>query len=434
MSSFSIDLRQSKKTVESEEALVRKLASIEMAITSVRGSLNLGAATARVKAGLSELASDVNEERSSMKEMKKGLDDINQKYTKTEKDLLGMSISEGISGIIGGLTMTPIVISGWVLQLLGLNNDDKDHLLTNLINDGIDNSDSPFLDLFGFHAEDDDSFGINSDKVIDHIHDSNLSDTNPLKDYADKLHAINENSEKDIYTGYRDKDGNWHDATGAAEGSDAQNDFDEHKPFEADVTVASVGTAVTGALWDTGGEGSYGIASGAYNVAAGQAEASASAYAGLYGVGAQVGAGVTAFTAGVQGSLGNEYYNVHGSAEVDVGHVGANAAVNVGLLDENGNFNPQLGGSISAEAIAAEVSATVGGTIAGTAVNATGSVNVGVGAHADVGLNDGVLSLDIGASVGLGVSVSLEIDFSGTVNAVADFASNAWSGITGLFS
>ena len=411
MSNFSIDLRQSKKTVESEEALVKKLASIEMAVTSVRGSLNLGAATARVKSRLSELASDINEERGSMKGMKKGLDDINQKYTKTEKDLLGMSTSEGISSIIGGLAMTPIVISGWVLQLLGLNNDDKDHLLTNLINDGIDSLDLPFLDLFGFHAEDDDFFGINSDDVIDHTY----------------------GIDKDGIKGYLDKDGKWHDATGAAEGSDAQNDFDEHKPFDTDVTLASVGTAVSGALWEAGGEGSYGNATGSYNAAVGQAEASASAYAGPLGVGAEVGAGVTAFTAGAQGSLGNEYYNVHGSAEVEVGHVGAGAAVNVGLLDENGNLNPQLGGSLSAEALLAEVSATVGGTIAGTEVNTTGSVNFGIGAHADVGLNDGVLSVDIGASVGLGVSVSLEIDFSGTVNAVADFASNAWSGITGLF-
>lgn len=80
-----------------------------------------------------------------------------------------------------------------------------------------------------------------------------------------------------------------------------------------------------------------------------------------------------------------------------------------------------------------EASATAGATIAGTSVNAKGSVKVGIGAHADVGYSDGVLSLDIGASLGIGVGVSLEIDFSGTVDAVADFAGNAWSGITGLF-
>lgn len=347
MSNFSIDLRQSKKAVESEEALVKKLASIEMAVTSVRGSLNLGAATARVKSRLSELASDVNEECRSMKGMKKGLDDINQKYTKTEKDLLGISTSEGIPSI-----------AGWAVQGLGLNDNDKGRLPTLSIHD----IDSPSVVLSGFQIE------------------------------------------EEGFIGAKD-----------------------------DMTLASVGTSVTGALWEAGGEGSYGIASGSYNVAAGQAEASASAYAGLLGVGAQVGAGVTAFTASAQGSLGNEYYNVHGSAEVNVGHVGAEAAVNVGLVDENGNFNPQLGGSFSAEALLAEAGATVGGTIAGTEINATGSVNIGVGAHADVGMNDGVLSLDIGASVGVGVSVSLEIDFSGTVNAVADFASNAWSGITGLF-
>lgn len=433
MGNFSIDLRQSKKIVDSEEALIKKLASIERNITSVRAGLNLGAATDRVKARLSELVSDVSEERNSMKDMKKGLDDISQKYTKTEKDLLGISPSEVISGIVGVMAMPQIMLSGWALQLLGLNNEDKDNLLTKLINDGIGNSGLPFWDVFGFHAEDDDFFGIKSDEVIDLIHDSNLSDTNPLKKYADKLHDIDEKGKKDIIKGYYDEDDIWHDSTGAPEGSDAQKDFDKHKPFEPDVTLASVGTSVSGALWETGAEGSYGIASGSYNVAAGQAEASASAYAGPLGVGAEVGIGVTAFTASAQGSLGNEYFNLHGNGEVNVGKADASAAVNVGLLDKDGNFNPQLGAKFSAEALAAEASATVGGTVAGTEINAKGSVNVGVGFHADVGINDGVLSFDVGASLGVGVGVSLEIDFSGTVNAVADFASNAWSGIMGLF-
>ncbi len=432
MSNFSINLQQTKKTVESEEALIQKLALVEMEITAVKSVLHLGAATARIKNSLSALASDVGDERISLKKMRSSLDEIDKEYTKTEKGLLGMSTSGAISAIAGGILAPQFIVPAWILHTLGLNNDDKDHLLTDLLNHTIDESDSPILDLFNFHAEDDDFSGIKTDEAIDLIHDSDLPDSNPFKKAADKLNEINEESNRDIKKGYKDKDG-WHDVTDAPDDSDEAKEFDKHKPFSPEITLASVGTGVTGALWENGNEGSYGAASGSYHIAAGQAEASASAYAGPYGVGAQIGVGVTAFTASAQGSIGDEYYNAHGSLEVNVGHVGAEAAVNAGFVDENGNFNPQLSASASAEALLFEASATAGATIAGTSVNATGSINFGVGAHADVGYSDGVLSLDIGASLGIGVGVSLEIDFSGTVDAVADFAGNAWSGITGLF-
>lgn len=434
MSNFSINLQQTKKTVESEEALIQKLALVEMEITAVKSVLHLGAATARIKNSLSALASDVGDERISLKKMRSSLDEIDKKYTKTEKGLLGMSTSGAISAIAGGILAPQFIVPAWILHTLGLNNDDKDHLLTDLLNRTIDESDSPILDLFNFHAKDTDFTGIKTDDVIDRIHDSALPDSNPLKKAADKLHDINENYKKDLYIkkGYKDQDG-WHDATNAPDGSTEADEFNKHKPFKPDITIASVGTGVSGALYETGVEGSYGVASGSAGVALGKADASASAYIGPYGAGVQVGAGVTALTASAQGSIGNEYFNLHGNAEVNVGKLAANAAANVGFMDADGNFNPQLSASASAEAVLIEASATAGATIAGTSVNAKGSVKVGIGAHADVGYSDGVLSLDIGASLGIGVGVSLEIDFSGTVDAVADFAGNAWSGITGLF-
>ena len=52
----------------------------------------------------------------------------------------------------------------------------------------------------------------------------------------------------------------------------------------------------------------------------------------------------------------------------------------------------------------------------------SGSVSVGIGAHADVGYKDGMFKFDIGASVGLGVYVGAEVDIGGMVDTVCDTA------------
>lgn len=57
-----------------------------------------------------------------------------------------------------------------------------------------------------------------------------------------------------------------------------------------------------------------------------------------------------------------------------------------------------------------------------------GSVKVGVGAHADIGMKDGVIKCEIGASLGVGFDVGFEVDVGGMVNTVADAAKSAWEG------
>lgn len=245
--------------------------------------------------------------------------------------------------------------------------------------------------------------------------------------------------------GYRDENGAWHNVKDADKNSVEAKEFKDSSSLTKEATIASVGTEVTGALWDTSGEGAIGYLSGSYDVAAGKAEADASAYAGVYsytedgkkiftpGIGAEIGVGVTAFSASAKGALGDEYFDVHGKLSADVGKVDAKASVNVGLFDKDGNLNPQVGAKLSAEALLAEASASAGVKLAGTDVDVKGSVNFGIGAHADMGLTDGKLSVDIGASLGVGIGVKLEIDFSGTVNAVADTVDSVWKDITGWF-
>lgn len=147
------------------------------------------------------------------------------------------------------------------------------------------------------------------------------------------------------------------------------------------------------------------------------------------GAEAHVGGSVTIFEAEASG----EYevidgVKVHGSAGVTAGEASAEAEVNVGF-DEDGNFN--LNASASAEAILVEAKADVGMEIAGVDVKGEVGVNIGVGAHADVGYEDGVLKFDVGASIGLGLDVSFEVDVGGAIDSAKDFVNDAYDGIKG---
>lgn len=67
--------------------------------------------------------------------------------------------------------------------------------------------------------------------------------------------------------------------------------------------------------------------------------------------------------------------------------------------------------------------------VLGGEVGVKGSVNVGIGAHADVGYRGGVVKVDIGASLGVGASVALEVDVGGMVDTITDTATAAWEGV-----
>lgn len=473
MSSFSIKPEQVGKVVEEEGSLIKELASIELQISSAKSGIQLGAATSQFRSRLGAIASDVNHERRGMKEMKKGLESANSSYVRTEGKLLGKgsrttksSVNKLVSGLIG-LGMLPQGAFSAVLLSNKLNSlfknlwpilfpdwaTGENHLLTDWLQN------NPLLDFLGLQAKDNDEIAKAFKKIdmIDTLHDSDLPNKNFWKRQADKLKAYNDEHKREDAKGYFDKDGKYHDVRGKDVSSEEKKKYKDISSLKKVATIASVGTKVSGDLWDKHwGDsdeefkefGAHGSAEAAFV----KAEASASAYAGVYsysadgtkhftpGLGAEVGVGVTAFSASAKGQLGDEYFNIHGKASVDVGKAEAKASVNMGLFDAEGKINPQAGVKLSAEAIAAEAKGTVGGTIAGTSVEATGSVNFGVGAHANFGLVDGHFSMDIGASLGVGVGVKLDIDMSGTfnaavdtVNAISDAASSAWSTFTGWF-
>ena len=114
---------------------------------------------------------------------------------------------------------------------------------------------------------------------------------------------------------------------------------------------------------------------------------------------------------------------------VKAGDAGAKADIGVQLYGEDGKLKPQFGASAKAEATAAELEGSLGVNVLGGEVGVSGSVSVGVGAHADVGYKDGVFKFDIGASIGLGGSVGSEVDIVGMVDTVCDAAESAWNGL-----
>ena len=184
------------------------------------------------------------------------------------------------------------------------------------------------------------------------------------------------------------------------------------------------------------------LGGGSVNVVMGNAEAHANISAGLYvmgadgekkfspGVNAEVGASVTALDVEwEQQWLGDEMLGLNSDVEVKAGDAGAKADIGVQLYGEDGKLKPQFGASAKAEATAAELEGSVGVNVLGGEVGVSGSVSVGVGAHADVGYKDGVFKFDIGASIGLGVSVGAEVDIGGMVDTVCGASESAWNGL-----
>ncbi|MDO4513548.1 MAG: hypothetical protein Q4B72_05880 [Lachnospiraceae bacterium] len=240
---------------------------------------------------------------------------------------------------------------------------------------------------------------------------------------------------------YERKDGKW---VKVEKDDDDDKDKDKDKKKASallnDITIASGEIKREGSLleWQMSQEGEYG--SYGYDVKAMSAEASAGWALTAGAVSATAGVAISAFSAEAEGQLGSDMLGVHGKAGVEVLSAEAKANAQFGWLDENGNFDLAAEAGASAEAVLAKAEGTIGADVLGTQVDVTGDIGVGVGAHAKVGYNDGKITADIGAYVGVGGSVKLEIDVSGTIekfdevvtcvsdaaSAVGDFAADAY--------
>lgn len=258
---------------------------------------------------------------------------------------------------------------------------------------------------------------------MDKLKDKYYDNVGEVNDWKDKHSSKKDWVEKE-YT----KEKGWRDIDKNDEKVLKEHKENAKKSAAVDVKVANYGVSGEGALWSMPSDkddSSY------IKAAFMQLKGNADIYAGSMGLGASAGASFCVFTAEEKAQLGNDNLGAYVKSTQTVGEVSGKAEIKGGLFDKDGKFDPALYGGLSAEALGGEVTVSGGVKVAGTDVSATVGVNYGVGAHANVGYKDGKFSLDIGATLGVGVSAKIDIDISGTVNAVADKAKSFFSNIFG---
>lgn len=206
-----------------------------------------------------------------------------------------------------------------------------------------------------------------------------------------------------------------------------EDEDDEIKLRPEDVTLYSVTAKKEVSAWhgEVSGQTDWSNYKGSMDIFKGEAWASGKLTAGY--MGGTIGFGLSAFDASAEGQLGNDILGIHGKTEVEVGKIEGKVEGRVGWVDEDGNFDPSAKIGVEAEALLASVSGTVGLDVLGTDIDVEGKVGVGLGFKAETGYADGKLSLELGGYIGIGGDVSLEIDVSGTVDAIVEFASNVES-------
>lgn len=217
---------------------------------------------------------------------------------------------------------------------------------------------------------------------------------------------------------------------------DAVKKFNEEMPkkkLKNQITLAHVGGSKATSVLEGVISGEWGGASWSIQGKVGKAEAYAKGDIGLGNVQGSIGASITAFTAEEEVELGNDTLGVYARSTQTIGRVGAKAEGRIGLVNDEGDFDPALYAGGSLEAIAGEITGQAGVKVLGADVGIKGSLNYGIGAHANVGYRDGKLSVDIGATLGVGGSVSLDIDVAGFVSGAKDTAKAAWNQFTNIF-
>lgn len=197
-------------------------------------------------------------------------------------------------------------------------------------------------------------------------------------------------------------------------------------------------------------EGNAKYADGVINIKALTAEAHGSLAVGLCSLSedgkrrwapeikAKIGASMSIFEADANGRVGwgdeHNMLGAYGVGSVAAGKAEAKAEGNVSFFNKDGELEINAYTSAKVEAIVAEAKGTAGLAILGVDAGVSGSVNIGVGAHAKAGIVDGKVKVDVGASLGIGFSVGFEVDVGGAIDAVWGGAKSVWNTMSGWFS
>lgn len=385
MAQFSVKTKNARIQANDEEKLARELRQIEQEISVIGNNLGFRIATQqRIRSRLNQAAERVSAHRSGMKRMESALNDILNTYEETEQQILDggqlkemtMRNEQGSVAVADGGWES--VIGDWIKGLLEDANgkEYKDYLIKRL------------EEIQGFVADiqTGDMSALFEALLIPPLM---LQDIDAFKSFLDNL--------KDTV---QDK--------------------------IIDVTSFNAEKKVKGSLWSkelSGRYGSCGVSAGAY-------EAYASAEGGMFtkdddgnmlfnpNIDAKMGASFCALSVAGNVAVGDTMLGTHAEGEAVVGKVSAEVEAKASWLDENGNVNPNASLHAGAEAIAVEAKAQAGVTVVGTEIDVSGSVYVGMGAHADFDFGDGKIKCDIGAALGVGVSLGFEIDYGGTIDAI----------------
>ena len=215
---------------------------------------------------------------------------------------------------------------------------------------------------------------------------------------------------------------------------------DEWDDEKATILEVKASKKVEGSLASAEASGSSKFAQGTIKAAVSAGEAHMEASAGLYtydkngkkifspAVKAEVGASYAVLQVNAEGRVGlgkdNDMLGLYGKGDVKVGTAEGKASVSL--------KKGELHGKLSAEADLVKAEGSAGISVLGADVGVKGSVKVGIGAHVDIGVKDWKFKCDIGAALGVGFDLGIEVDLKGAGKAIAGAAKSAWDGFTGF--
>lgn len=458
MDEFKVKVGQVRSASTESKQMARELSDIQSSLYGVRNRLSFQIShRERIDRRLIMQGLALETEKKKMNQVASALSDIADQYEKTEKELCGQETRPSIWGdlefanIIGSLILVgpggqlvipkPVIpgilnlripVSQKFFPLIGMRGDNPSDQINSAINwltSKFGNKETKVKPVAKFDAGTGE-LGNLAEALDDKI--SKFKD-----DHTRELKSSKKEYDRATHT--------WKTIDETDENAVSQFNEGLKKGKMGAAVKAGVGVSAAASIWEKEVSASGKLGSASAKAYAGKAEASAAGYAGIYqrdpttgefefkpGIGGSVGASFSAFTAEEEAVLGGDMLGVYAKSSQTIGRAEAKAEGSIGFYDAEGKLNPSAYVGVSGEAIGGEITGAVGGKILGADVGVSGSLNYGIGGHVNAGFHDGKLSLDVGATLGVGASVKMEVDVGGTINTVCDGAKAAWNGIKKL--
>lgn len=436
MSEFNIKTKETAVATTALKGVARSVADIYSDVSNAKRNLGFSfLSSSGIQKNLNGLLSDLTKEKNELGSMSTALDSIIQTYSKADKKaayLNQVGAVIGIGATVGGkiekikwdIPIMPVIIPGLgtvsavsALQLFRNWWNDESVSHWGIEQSGWSTKDKSYtggIDISKWKNKD----GKYISKLGKKISDFNKKHQRQLI-WKDKVGQVKGGAGKYIYDPQK---GGWRSVRTKADDKEFNELTDRSVYQGVDVTLAKFGIEKKNQIWRTPEDAIIGNKDGSHlsgEVRVGTFDRDAYAYIGAFGVGASAGVSVSLLHAEGEAQAGNEYLGIYGKGEVDILKAKLSGDASLGF-DKNGKFTAHAGAK--AEGILAEGSVQGGVKVLGTDVGVKAGVNVGIGAHADFGIKDGKITVDLGASLGVGLSLKIDVDVSGTIDTVCDVA------------